>query len=307
MLSNSWSRIESLHRGASVDRCKSRGESAPFLVLLVSAGVLLAFRSNGVKISPLLGKSLEVSISFVAESIISRSGSDSDADASDNSGVLLQCLAVAWAWSGPIAANASVLRCLCLALLNEIFPLHFVTAMPLDSENHNVATNKVKEHLNGILFKQAGAVTRVFCNQYAATDDFTKETVEKHLWDYSLELYSNLRLAALFHRGKSDELLAGFEKIAEAAFLMIVVFAAEVSKHKLNSKTSNEFKPEVSSRILITFSCIEYLRRVRLPEYTEAVRRAVLTIQENAPSCVSFVESMPPYSELTKSQGMFNL
>ncbi|XP_042396993.1 uncharacterized protein LOC121987166, partial [Zingiber officinale] len=116
-----------------------------------------------------------------------------------------------------------------------------------------------------------------------------------------------LRLAVLVHRGKSDELLAGFEKIAEAAFLMIVVFAAEVSKHKLNSKTSNEFRPEVSSQILVTFSCIEYLRRIRLPEYTQAVRRAVLTIQENAPSCVSFVESMPPYGELTKSQGSIAL
>ncbi|KAG6509218.1 hypothetical protein ZIOFF_034609 [Zingiber officinale] len=307
LLSKSWSRIESLHRGSSVDRCKPRADSAPFLVLMASAGVLLAFRSNGVEISPPLGKSLELSISFVAESIISRSGSDSDADASDNSGVLLQCLAMALAWSGPIIPNVSVLRCLCLALLNEIFPVHFVTEMSLDSENRNVATNKVKEHLNSILFKQAGAVTRVFCNQYAATDDITKETVEKHLWDYSLELYSNLRLAVLVHRGKSDELLAGFEKIAEAAFLMIVVFAAEVSKHKLNSKTSNEFRPEVSSQILITFSCIEYLRRIRLPEYTQAVRRAVLTIQENAPSCVSFVESMPPYGELTKSQGSIAL
>ncbi|EHA8591100.1 hypothetical protein COCNU_scaffold033439G000010 [Cocos nucifera] len=111
-------------------------------------------------------------------------------------------------------------------------------------------------------------------------------------------------MAALAHRGKNNEFLVHLEKIAEAAFLMVVVFAAEVSKHKLNSKSSHEFRPEVAVKILVTFSCIEYLRRTRLPEYTDAVRRAVLTLQENAASSASFVESMPSYVELTKPQGM---
>lgn len=179
--------------------------------------------------------------------------------------------------------------------------------MSLENVNENLATCKAKEHLGSALFKEAGAVTGVFCNQYASADEVSKAMVENHLWDYSQQVYSNLRLAAWVHRGKSDELLGDLEKIAEAAFLMVVVFAAEVSKHKLNSKSSHEFRPEVSSRILVAFSCMEYLRRVRLPEYTEAVRRAVLTLQENADSCVSFVESMPPYTELTKAQGIWSI
>nr|CAD1840728.1 unnamed protein product [Ananas comosus var. bracteatus] len=120
-------------------------------------------------------------------------------------------------------------------------------------------------------------------------------------------LYSNLRAAVFVHRGKKDELLGELEKIAEAAFLMVVVFAAEVTKHKLNPKSSHDFQPEMAVRILVAFSCIEYLRRARLPEYTDVVRRAVLTVQENTASCGSFVESMPPYRELTKEPGSLTL
>ncbi|THU63206.1 hypothetical protein C4D60_Mb01t13290 [Musa balbisiana] len=303
LASRSWSRIESLCGEISANRSKSRGNFAPLLVLMAPAGVLRAFRSNRVEIDPRLRKSIEESISYVAECTISRIGTDSGSNVSDDSHVLLQCIAIGLAQCGSISFNASVLRCLCLSLLNEVFPLQYFFRMSLENVNENSATCKAKEHLGSALFKEAGAVTGVFCNQYASADEVSKAMVENHLWDYSQEVYSNLRLAAWVHRGKSDELLGDLEKIAEAAFLMVVVFAAEVSKHKLNSKSSHEFRPEVSSRILVAFSCMEYLRRVRLPEYTEAVRRAVLTLQENADSCVSFVESIPPYTELTKAQG----
>lgn len=284
-----------------MDKCKSRGYSAPFVVLMASAGILRAFNSNRVEIDPPLRKSIEVSVCYGAECAIPMTESRLGTDGTGDSHILLQCVALSLVRCGPISYYSPVLRCLCLALLNEIFPLQSVIAMSLENGKGDSITNTVKEHFGSAVFKEAGAVTRVFCNQYAAADEVSKVMVENHLWDYSQELYSNLRIAAWVHRGKSNGLLEDLEKIAEAAFLMVVVFAAEVTKKKLN-KSSQEFKPEVSSRILVTFSCIEYLRRARLPEYTEAVRRAVLTIQEDAPSCVLFIESMPPYAELTKAQ-----
>jgi hypothetical protein len=98
-------------------------------------------------------------------------------------------------------------------------------------------------------------------------------------------------------------LITAIDKIAEASFLVVVVFAAEVTKHRLNAKSSEGFQPEVAARILVAFSCVEHLRRLRLPEYTEAVRSAVLAIQENAAATALFIESMPSYTELTSKPG----
>ncbi|WOL13085.1 hypothetical protein Cni_G21854 [Canna indica] len=303
LASKSSSRIDQLCREISAGRCKSRVFVPPFAVLMASTGVLRALRSNRVEIDPRLRRLIEETIGYGAECAISRLESVSGFNISDDSHVLLQCIALGLGRCGSVSFDASVFRCLCLALLNEIFPLQSLIVMPLEMGNVNYETNKVKAHLGSPLFKEAGAVTAVYCNQYAAADEVSRAMVENYFWNFSQELYSSFRVAAWIYRGKSDELLEDLEKLGEAAFLMVVVFAAEVSKHKLKNKSSNEFRPEVSSRILVSFSCIEYLRRIRLPEYTEAVRRAVLTIQENSTSCASFIESMPPYVELTKAQG----
>lgn len=315
--SKSASKIESLRAEISVEKCETRGY-ARFALVMAAAGFLRAFRvasssssSDRLGLDPRSRKSIEGSISFVAKHTISSiaSGYGSE-NSSDDNRLLLQCIALGLARCGPISFDASVLHCLCLALRNEIFPVPSFIRMSLENSRGNSAilgSDKVKEHLASVLFKEAGAVTGVLCDQYAFADEDSRVQVENQMWEYSRELYSDLRIAALVHQGKSNELLEYLEKIAEAAFLMVVVFAAEASKHKLNPKSSHEFRPEVAVEILIAFSCIEYLRRTRLPEYTDAVRRAVLTIQENAASSASFVESMPSYVDLTKPQGSFAL
>ncbi|XP_010934575.1 uncharacterized protein [Elaeis guineensis] len=314
--SRSTSKIESLREEISVEKCETR-DYAWFALIMAAAGFLRALRvassssSNRLGLDPRLRKSIEGSISFVAKYTISSIASGcSSGNSSNDNRLLLQCISVGLARCGPISFDASVLRCLCLALSNEIFPVPSFIRMSLENLEGSsaiIGIDKVKEHLSSVLFKEAGTVTAVLCNQYAFADEDSRVQVENQMWEYSQELYSNLRMAALAYRGKNNELLVHLEKIAEAAFLMVVVFAAEVSKHKLNSKSSHAFRPEVAVKILVTFSCIEYLRRTRLPEYTDAVRRAVLTIQENAASSASFVESMPSYVELTKPQVSFAL
>ncbi|XP_072982122.1 uncharacterized protein [Typha latifolia] len=298
-------KVEILCGEIAVERSETR-RCALFALVMACFGVLRAGRIASSRyrftLDQKLMRSVEESIGFVARRAILCNGNDRH--------LLMQCIALGLARSGQISFDASVLMCLCLALLNEIFPLPLLLRMSAENLAGNsvtVVANKVKEHLNSSLFKEAGAVTGALCNQYSFADKDSKAVAESHMLEYSQELYLNLRTAVLVHSGKNDELLGELEKIAEAAFLMVVVFAAEVAKHKLNNKFSQESPLEISVRILVAFSCIEYLRRVRLPEYTDAVRRAVLTIQDNATSCASFVASMPSYHELTKDLGSLTL
>ncbi|CAN1794818.1 hypothetical protein LINPERHAP1_LOCUS20426 [Linum perenne] len=56
---------------------------------------------------------------------------------------------------------------------------------------------------------------------------------------------------------------------------------------------------KTSVSILVSFSCMEYFRRVRLPEYMDTIRGVVVSVQENEAACTSFVKSMPCYADLT--------
>ncbi|XP_054792382.1 uncharacterized protein LOC129298014 isoform X4 [Prosopis cineraria] len=160
---------------------------------------------------------------------------------------------------------------------------------------------EINEHLDNILFKEAGAITGIFCNQYVSADEEHKDVVENLIWKYCQDLYFGYRQVALFFKGKEDKHLEGLGKIAESAFLMIVVFTLAVTKHKLNSKFTQEMQMDVSLKILVSFSCVEYFRHVRLPEYIEIIRKVVANVKENEHFCTSFVKSMPSYVELTNS------
>ncbi|KAG0462450.1 hypothetical protein HPP92_020926 [Vanilla planifolia] len=299
-------RIDSLCGEISVENWKVKGY-APFAVFMSAAGVLRALRmvsASKVKFSPQTRNLVEGSISSVAEVAVSILG------VSLEKSLLLQCISVGLARCGLVSFSAPMLLALCEALLKEIFPLGRLCAMALKNSRANSTDSvidKVKGHFESIIFKEAGAITSVFCNQYAYADEKQKTIIEKYIWEYTLEFYSNIRDAALVLRRQNDQLMSYIEKVAEAAFLMVVVFAAEVSRQRLNSKSSPWIQPEVAVKILIAFSCIEYMRRIRLPEYTEAIRCAILTMQEHVALCVSFVESMPTYVELTNKQGMLNL
>ncbi|XP_020092591.1 uncharacterized protein LOC109713050 [Ananas comosus] len=312
--SRATNKVEALCRELAPEKCEAN-RFAPFAVVMACCGALRALRLASskyrIEFDPRLRESLEGSIGFAAKEALAGIGSNYNAEGTTTeSVVLLQCVALGLAQCGPVTFNPFVIRCLCLALLHEVFPLPMLLRISLRDANGNPTSHvgsQVKEHLTSFLFKEAGAVTGVFCNQYSSADDDARAVVEHYMWEYSQVLYSNLRAAVFVLRGKKDKLLGELEKIAEAAFLMVVVFAAEVTKHKLNPKSSHDFQPEMAVRILVAFSCIEYLRRARLPEYTDVVRRAVLTVQENTASCGSFVESMPPYRELTKEPGSLTL
>lgn len=288
----------------------SRKDHVPFAVVMAAAGVLRALNRSapsqqGLQILSSLRISAENRIESVAQYFISKSRDYDNSGDDYATSILLQCISLALARSGSVSSRPPLLLSLASALLTEIFPLRRLHARILESTHGSsggLEPGKIKEHLSSVTFKEAGAISSVFCSQYISVDDENKMIVENMIWRFCQELYSGHRKVAFLLHGKADELLEDVEKIAESAFLMVVVFALAVKKQKLNSKFSTESQMETSVLILVSFSCLEYFRRMRLSEYMDTIRGVVVSAQENETACVSFVESMPTYVDLTNPQ-----
>lgn len=285
----------------------------PFAVVMTAAGILRALNRSvvsGLALDAIskLRMSAEDRMESVARELISRTRGFTSSSYDHTDSILLQCVAVALARSGVVSSHDPLFICLGSALLTEIFPLRRFYMKVFESMHGSSAVrriNEVKEHLESVTFKEAGAITGVFCNQYLSVDEKSQYIVENLIWDYCQRIYMEHRQVALVLRGKEDELLGDIEKIAESAFLMVVLFALAVTKHKLNSKFNLETQMDISVRILISFSCVEYFRRIRLPEYMDTIRGIVVSVQESDSACVSFVKSIPAYVDLTQGPGIF--
>ncbi|OWM88420.1 hypothetical protein CDL15_Pgr003832 [Punica granatum] len=281
----------------------------PFAVLMGAGGVLracgrIAPSGSGLELLSQLRVSAENRIESISMELISRTENFTIVPA-DGDRLLLLCLSIALARSGFISPRSPILLCLASALLVEIFPLRRLYPKVLEhslSSSTLSVHNEVKEHLDSVLLMEAGAITGIFCDQYVAAEEENRSTVESLVWNYCRDIYLGHRPVALVLCSRNDGLLADLEKIAEPAFLMVAVFALAVTKQKLNTKYSQEAQREVSLRILVAFSCVEYFRRMRLSEYMDTIRGVVGCIQETEYACISFVESIPSYLDLTKGQ-----
>ncbi|KAL2543506.1 hypothetical protein Fot_12739 [Forsythia ovata] len=281
-----------------------------FAVVMAAGGVLRALNGSGSSGFMKLRNSAEKRIEIVGRDLVSRTkGFDYSGNEPRNS-LLLQSIALALARSGSISHQTSLLECLASALLTEIFPLHHIynkVLKLLQGSWQGYEIDEVKAHLNSVIFKEAGAIAGVFCNQYTSANEDSQTKVENLVWHFCQDVYSWHRQVAFLLQGREDELVREIEKIAESAFLMVVVFALAVTKCRLDSRTNQETKLQISVRILVSFSCMEYFRRMRLPEYMDTIRAVVVSVQENESACVSFVESIPSYDDLTNKHGWFNL
>ncbi|XP_057978126.1 uncharacterized protein LOC131164721 isoform X2 [Malania oleifera] len=305
--SRSLEKIEVLMRGILQAPKKNY---VPFSLVMAAAGVLRASRksisSSRMEIISRLRIAAEEIIEGIASDLISRTGGCTNLGNDSANSLLLQCISLALARSGPVSCRAPLFLCLASALLTEIFPLKRFYSRVLEYGCGNAAQlglNEVKEHLGSVSFKEAGAATSVLCNQYVLVDEGNKDMVESLIWSYCQDIYLEHRKVALMLRAGEDELLADLEKIAESAFLMVVVFALAVTKHRLTSNLTQKTQMEISVQILVSFSCVEYFRRVRLAEYMDTIRAVVVSVQENESACISFVKSMPSYVDLTNQQG----
>ncbi|KAG8382331.1 hypothetical protein BUALT_Bualt05G0066300 [Buddleja alternifolia] len=277
-------------------------------LVMVAAGALRAVNRSGSSGFLNLKNSAEEFIEFVAKLLISKTKS-SEYDG-NNTGInlLLQLMSLALARSGSVSYKDSILVSLALALLNEVFPLQRIynKVLKFPEENCGKVLDEIKDHLNSVIFKEAGAITGVFCNQYALADEDSRSIVENLIWDYCQKVYLCHRQTAVMLVGRGDNVIKEIEKVAESAFLMVVVFALGVTKYRLDAKINREPQLEISVRILVSFSCMEYFRRMRLPEYMDTIRAVIVSVQENESACVSFVESIPSYDDLTNNYGSSN-
>ncbi|KAL2516800.1 hypothetical protein Adt_13047 [Abeliophyllum distichum] len=281
-----------------------------FAVVMAAGGVLRALNGSGSSGFMKLRNSAEKRIEIVGRDLVSKTKCFDYSGNEPRNSLLLQSIALALARSGSISHHTSLLECLASALLIEIFPLHRIynkVLKLLQGSWQGYEIDEVKAHLNSVIFKEAGAIAGVFCNQYTSANEDSQTTVENLVWHFCQDVYSWHRQVAYLLQGTEDELVREIEKIAESAFLMVVVFALAVTKCRLDSRTNQETKLQISVRILVSFSCMEYFRRMRLPEYMDTIRAVVVSVQENESACVSFVESIPSYDDLTNKHGWFNL
>ncbi|CAK8574645.1 unnamed protein product [Lathyrus sativus] len=284
-----------------------KGKYASFAVFMSGIGVLRVSdryaSSTGVKLDVVvrMRTSATIRVEGLVSDLLSRTlgFSNSGSDLQDR--LLLQCVSIGLTRTVSFSGNSSLFVCLGLSLLTEVLPLPrlYESVFELSPSSGELKVNEIKEHLDNILFKEAGAVTGVFCNQYVLADEENKNIVENLIWEYCHNIYYGHRKVAMHLKGNYDELLKDFEKITESAFLMVVVFALAVTKHKLSSKFDQEIQTEVSLKILVSFSCVEYFRHVRLPEYMETIRKVIASVNKNERACMFFVNSIPSYGELT--------
>ncbi|KAK7334448.1 hypothetical protein VNO80_26205 [Phaseolus coccineus] len=286
-------------------------EHASFAVFMAAVGVLRALERRGVGAGLVSGMGVKDCVVGRIEGLVSdlvsrrlRFGysDDNEGDGVEEDRLLLRCVSLGLARTVAFSGHSSLFVSLALALLSEIFPLPrlYQSVFEKSGESGGVELKEVRELLDGVLFKEAGAVTGVLCGQYALADEESKNAVENLMWEYCRDVYSGHMRLAVMLKGEKDVLLEGLEKIAESAFLMVVVFALAVTKHKLNTSFAQEIQMDVSLKILVSFSCMEYFRHVRLPEYLETIRKVVAGVK-NEQACTSFVNSMPSYSDLTNS------
>lgn len=301
--SRSLDKIDVMCTSISVDKLRS-GNYPMFALASSSAGVLRAFRrfgpTNRLELNPKSKYMIKDTISHVAHYVVSRVGDHYRLNDDDHEcHLLVQCISLGLARCGPYPSDAAVLHCICLALLNDVFPLNLF--LEIANSPEAVGRIKAKEHMDGVLFREAGAISGVLCNQYISAVTESMSIVEDFMWAFSHEFYTKFQTTLSLLQGNKKEIIVKeVEKMAESIFLMVVVFASAVAKRKLDEKSPDTMESKVAAKILFAFSCIEYLRRIRLPQYTDVVRRAVLILQENASTSTLFVDSMPSYDELTK-------
>lgn len=221
---------------------------------------------------------------------------------------ILQCVAVAVSRCQRISFHANILQCLVVSLLTESFPLQEIYSSEIMSFPDISALGemeKLGKHFGSILFKEAGAMTRVMCNQYCSASRDLKQLVQHLMWEFSQVLYGKHRIFMI--RLKSSQQMEdrnrkyhdAMKKITEDAFFMLVMFLSIATKNDF-SASSNDFQEQLSVITLDALSCVECFRHTQLQEYSDMVKRTVSCVSKSASACVSLVRRLPSYDDLTQ-------
>lgn len=229
--------------------------------------------------------------------------------------LILQCVAVTVSRCQGISYHANILLCLVVSLLIESFPLQVIYSSKIMNLPEISAFGEMEElgkHITSILFKEAGTMTRVMCNQYCSASRDLKQLVQHLMWEFSQALYTKHRTFKI--RLNSSQQMEvrnrkyheAMEKITETAFFMLVMFLSTATKNDF-SASSSDFQEQLSVVALDALSCVECFRNMQLQEYSETVKCTVSCVSKSASACASLVRRLPSYDDLTQSTGSSKL
>jgi len=175
-------KVQVLFEMISPEKCKGEGYVL-FPVVMVACGGLRALRVASARyrldFDPRLKEAPERTIRFAAERVVL------EERPADDQHILVQCVALGLTQCGQVMFHEPVLQCVCMGLLKELLPLPDMLRLSVESAEGNAAEvvkAKVNQHLDSILFKEAGPVTGILCNQYSYASDKAKKFVESCVW-----------------------------------------------------------------------------------------------------------------------------
>lgn len=98
------------------------------------------------------------------------------------------------------------------------------------------------------------------------------------------------------------------EKVLVSAFMTVLVFFSRaIGDAKLGVQEVNLVTGEKAALALDCLSCVEFCRRVQMPDYGPLVQRSVSHVAAHQSATMAFVGFLPPYSSIVHWPGMSEL
>ncbi|GJX92714.1 hypothetical protein Tco_0347300, partial [Tanacetum coccineum] len=134
---------------------------ASFSFVMGAAGALRASSRSMSTGLVQLRSSAEQRLEITAGAFISNTRNFTDPNDELKDRVLIQCISLALARSGPVSSKDSLLLCLASAIFTEIIPLRrfYSKILGVFVNSSSSGLYEVKEHLNSVIFKEAGVIT----------------------------------------------------------------------------------------------------------------------------------------------------
>ncbi|MCO5601761.1 hypothetical protein L7F22_055886 [Adiantum nelumboides] len=223
----------------------------------------------------------------------------------------LQCISLAMSRCCYFPSSLSVLVCLMSTFFEDVLSLRAYYDMNMSQSSKDFEGTWTM-HIKSILFQEAGAIIRVICEQYEAADDGWQRWVEHFFSQYSIFTYTKHRYyLALMDSKKQNDLVSPLlhsdtgplKQILEALLLSVVMFFSRASKKLRDSGV--HAKGDFAARVMLSLSCVEYVRQGEVPEYRELVQTCVAWVSTNEVTCAKSVSMFPSYNQIIQAPALF--
>ncbi|XP_002968688.2 uncharacterized protein LOC9650798 [Selaginella moellendorffii] len=199
-------------------------------------------------------------------------------------------------------AQPELLHCLVIVLLGDVLDVSQIySPQSLSIPKMVAALEALKTQAGGVFFREVGSLARAVCEHYRGVSSFYQQQIEALFWKYSSKLYERHRVfSAVFSKDQvlKDEMQKSKDlvKALEAVFLTIVLFFS-------SSVDMLHEREELAAYVLDSFSCVEFLRRFQVDEYTDTVKKCALLVSGSHRASSQLVELLPSYERVISWPG----